>query len=101
LVAVASANGSVLVLNTRKGETVATLKGHTGTVRAVAFAPDSGLLASGGDDNTIRLWNPWSGEQEARWNDHSGAITSVWFAADDVFLSASADKTARVWVYKP
>jgi WD40 repeat protein len=33
----------------------ATLRGHTGPVCAVAFAP-GGTLASGGQDRAIRLW---------------------------------------------
>ncbi|MDQ1022850.1 WD40 repeat protein [Streptomyces umbrinus] len=35
---------------------IATLTGHTGTVRSVVFSPDGSTLASGSHDGTVRLW---------------------------------------------
>ena len=38
------------------------LKGHVGAVKSLAFSADGKTIASGGDDNTVRLWNSSTGE---------------------------------------
>ena len=37
------------------------LTGHAGSVDSVAFSPDGKTLASGSDDDTIRLWDVATG----------------------------------------
>jgi WD40 repeat protein len=38
------------------------ISGHTSRVFAIAFSPDSRWLVSGGDDQTVRLWDVNTGE---------------------------------------
>ena len=57
----------------------AVLEGHQGLVWAVCSVTVKGrsLLASGGDDHTVRLWDPASGEQVAVLTGHRGRVWAV------------------------
>jgi WD40 repeat protein len=50
-------NGSLTEYDLRGKLRAPEFKGHFGDVWAVAVSPDGKLLASGGDDQTLRIWN--------------------------------------------
>jgi hypothetical protein len=72
-----------------------TLAGHKSAVTALAFMP--GVLASGGEDGTIKLWNVKEGTESKSWNAHPGGVLSVDFTPDGRLVSCGRDKVAKVW----
>ena len=62
--AVASSIG-IWLYDVRNGTEDALPSGHTGSIYSLSFSHDGNILASGGDDNTIRLWDVASGREKA------------------------------------
>jgi WD40 repeat protein len=56
------------------------------------------MLASGSDDQTVRVWTPGGGTPALVLRGHSGAVQAVAFSPDgQLVASGSDDTTARVW----
>jgi uncharacterized protein with WD repeat len=80
------------------GKPVRDLLEANDSVFAVAFSPDSKLIAAAGADRAIRVWEVDSGKQTAIIEDHADWILDIAFSPDGKRLaSASRDKTAKVF----
>lgn len=70
--------------------------GHAYGMRCLAYSPDGIVVATGGEDGTLKLWNSQSGFCYVTLpKSHTAAITAVEFANPTVVLSASLDGTVR------
>src|SRR5947209_8454795 len=79
---------------------VATLKGHTEALYAVAFSPDGKLIATGSFDKTIKLWDA-SGKEIRTFGGpagHQNLVLAVAFSRNGQMLaSGSSDNSAKIW----
>jgi WD40 repeat protein len=75
------------------------LTGHDDPiVGALAFSPDSRLLATGGNGRNIRVWDPVTGELLHTLEGHTDNVNALVFSPDGRRLvSGSSDTTIRVW----
>ncbi|MDE5089406.1 MAG: WD40 repeat domain-containing serine/threonine-protein kinase [Trichodesmium sp. St16_bin2-tuft] len=75
-----------------------TLSGHRKWVCSVALSNDQKIVASGSEDETIKLWEVDSGREILTIRGHSGYVNSVAFSPNgEILASGSDDKTIRLW----
>ncbi|MEM7125319.1 MAG: BTAD domain-containing putative transcriptional regulator [Chloroflexota bacterium] len=99
-----------------------TLHGHSGMIWAICFSPDGQMLASGGEDHTIHLWDVcgaepfYNAQQLYIIGGHEAAVTSLSFrpkisldssehpdsaistsTIHHILVSGSVDQTVRLW----
>jgi WD40 repeat protein len=72
------------------------LAGHTNEVYAVAFSPNGKLLASGGFDKSLRLWDVPAAKQLQIVRDEK-PVTHLSFAPDGKLLASVRGVDVRLW----
>ena len=66
--------------------------------RAGAFHPYLGLVASGGKDGVVKMWDPKSGHCATTLHGHKNSITcSKWNKNGNWLVTGSKDQTLKVW----
>ena len=108
-----SADRTIKIWDWQTGVCLKTLTGHTAPIETIAICPtfptpcppdksaqphQTDVLASSGEDGTVRLWNLATGECFQMWQGHDRRVWSVAFAPDGKILaSSSEDETIRLW----
>ncbi|MBR8840575.1 MAG: CHAT domain-containing protein [Stigonema ocellatum SAG 48.90 = DSM 106950] len=76
------------------------LKGHEGSVTSVTFSPNGQFLASGSQDETIKIWRR-DGKLIQTLEGHKDGVFSVIFSPDSQnLIAASFDNTITFWRYE-
>jgi eukaryotic-like serine/threonine-protein kinase len=79
-------------------EKINQLRQLDGNISNVLFSPDGSILATGGSNQAITLWDPVSGHQIERLFGHFGNITSLAFSKSGEHLASSSfDQTVKIW----
>ena len=80
------------------GNLIQSLPGHSSGVSALAIGPHGNILASGGYDGSIALWNLSTGEMLSKFSGHSGTVKPMIVSPDGSLLATgSTDKTLKLW----
>lgn len=108
IIASGSADGTIQLWDAATGEPIGeplvdlsdedNPEDSTFIVHSLAFSPDGQFLASGGEDNLVRLWRIETGELLATLTSHQNWVLSLAFNSDGSQLaSTGVEPTVIVW----
>jgi WD40 repeat protein len=97
-----SGAAKVIDLHTPNSFKVVDLVGHRGAIRSTSFSPDGDWLATGSDDNTVRLWDTkdWKAAPLVL-RGHVGPVQHYGFADNGRWIvTGGNDGAVRLWRMK-
>ncbi|NES82587.1 MAG: hypothetical protein F6K10_14895 [Moorea sp. SIO2B7] len=80
------------------GSLVSWFDSSVGIIWAVAVSPDSTMIASGGSEQPIKLWNSGTGKLLRTLTEHSDSVNCLAFSPDNPTLASGGnDNSIRIW----
>jgi WD40 repeat protein len=89
-------SGLLNIYNTNTGDYITTLSGHSQNVYELAMINDY-VLASAGEDRTIRIWDLRTNTIKSNLIGHSDRVYGLKLVSRNILASASKDKTIKLW----
>ena len=96
----AGENKQLCIWDAQSGQAIKQMHCQTGKLLSMVVCSDE-LIATGGSDNVVRVWN-WQSETESdTLVGHTGSVASLAYdSASRTIISGSFDTTVRVWKLK-
>ncbi|MCC5021675.1 MAG: WD40 repeat domain-containing protein [Candidatus Synoicihabitans palmerolidicus] len=91
--AAASAAGPITIFALADGAVLHALPGHADGSNVISWHPSQPLLATGGQDNAVKLWDTTTGQQTASTDLSSGWIDHLVWHPQGSSLAAAAGRT--------
>jgi serine/threonine protein kinase len=87
------------------GSLIVRYRSHSERIRALAWSPDSRLIASASDDKTVHVWKLASRKPPLIYRDHADGLHAVAWSADGKYIASAAgssidyyaDNSVRIW----
>ena len=90
-------NNKMIIYDVASGTQLNNVTAHTGYVFSVSWSHNGQYIVSGGQDNTIKLWDS-AGILISTLSGHTGDVYDVKFSMnDDFIISGSQDNTIKIW----
>jgi WD40 repeat protein len=95
-IAAAGVDGRIEIVDAAGAVTGAML--HSGGVSPLALSPDGTMLASGGYDESVRIWRLADRRQIGMLQGHGGTVWTLAWSPDGQWIATgSEDKMIRIW----
>ena len=92
---ITAAGGALVVFEARSGRVLARAR-HSGGIATATFSPDGSLIATGGDDRTVRLWTT-RGRERAALPQRAPVRQIAFVPGSGTLITSGADGGLTAW----
>ena len=94
----ASAQTQINLWDIQTGKHLRTLTGHTGSIWAIAIAPNEQWIATGSFDQTVKIWHTQTGDLRFTLQGHRDRVRAIAVSPNGLLIaSAGDDAEVRLW----